>query len=57
MAGIVTAAADFAAASPSPEVDTLFDYTYATPVPNDSRRLPGEPLFPALPAPAAGARA
>jgi pyruvate dehydrogenase E1 component alpha subunit len=42
------AAADtaaFAANSPSPSVDTLFDYTYATPVPNDSRRLPGQPLF------------
>jgi pyruvate dehydrogenase E1 component alpha subunit len=52
VAGIVTAAADFAAASPSPKVDTLFDYTYATAVPNDSRRLPGDPLFPALPAPA-----
>jgi pyruvate dehydrogenase E1 component alpha subunit len=52
VAGIVTAAAEFAAASPSPAVDTLFDYTYATPVPNDSRRLPGDPLFPVLPAPA-----
>ncbi|MGH3249981.1 MAG: thiamine pyrophosphate-dependent enzyme, partial [Trebonia sp.] len=49
VAGIVTAAADFAASSPSPEVSTLFDYTYATPVPNDSRRLPGEPLFEPLP--------
>ena len=50
--GIVTAAADFAASSPQPEVSTLFDYTYATPVPNDSRRLPGEPLFAPLPIPA-----
>jgi pyruvate dehydrogenase E1 component alpha subunit len=33
-------------------VATLFDYTYATPVPNDSRRLPGEPLFEPLPIPA-----
>jgi pyruvate dehydrogenase E1 component alpha subunit len=49
VAGVVTAAADFAAASPHPAVATLFDYTYATPVPNDSRRLPGQPLFPADP--------
>ncbi|HEY3878967.1 MAG TPA: hypothetical protein VGM12_10255, partial [Trebonia sp.] len=52
VADIVTAAADFAAASPTPEVSTLFDYTYATPVPNDSRRLPGQPLFAPLPIPA-----
>jgi pyruvate dehydrogenase E1 component alpha subunit len=52
--GIVTAAADFAAGSPSPDVSTLFDYTYATPVPNDSRRLPGEPLFTPLPTPIPG---
>src|SRR5487761_40847 len=51
VAGIVTAAADFAASSPYPEVATLFDYTYATPVPNDSRRLPGEPLIEPLPLP------
>lgn len=44
-------AADFAYSSPFPDVTTLFDYTYATPVPNDSRRLPGEPLFPAAPRP------
>jgi pyruvate dehydrogenase E1 component alpha subunit len=47
----VTAAAAFADASPHPDVSTLFDYTYATPVPNDSRRLPGEALFPAAPRP------
>lgn len=41
--------ASFAAASPQPDVHTLFDYTYATPVPNDSRRLPGEALYPHLP--------
>ncbi|MFF3025950.1 pyruvate dehydrogenase (acetyl-transferring) E1 component subunit alpha [Microbacterium sp. NPDC057944] len=40
-------AADFAEASPHPDVSTLFDYTYATPVANDSRRRPGEALFPA----------
>lgn len=45
----VTAATAFADASPHPDVSTLFDYTYATPVPNDSRRLPGEALFPAAP--------
>ena len=55
VAGIVTAAADFAASSPHPEVATLFDYTYATPVPNDSRRLPGEPLFEPLPLPQSAA--
>ncbi len=52
VAGIVTEAADFAASSPHPDVATLFDYTYATPVPNDSRRLPGDPLFDPLPFPA-----
>jgi pyruvate dehydrogenase E1 component alpha subunit len=51
VAGIVTEAADFAANSPHPDVSTLFDYTYATPVPNDSRRLPGQPLFDPLPFP------
>ena len=35
----------FAEASPHPDVSTLFDYTYATPVAGDSRRLPAEPLF------------
>ncbi|MCL2582135.1 MAG: pyruvate dehydrogenase (acetyl-transferring) E1 component subunit alpha [Streptosporangiales bacterium] len=48
---VVTEAADFAASSPHPDVATLFDYTYASPVPNDSRRLPGQPLFEPLPAP------
>ncbi|WP_051792414.1 pyruvate dehydrogenase (acetyl-transferring) E1 component subunit alpha [Amycolatopsis jejuensis] len=43
----VAAAVAFAEASPHPDVSTLFDYTYATPVPNDSRRLPADPLFPA----------
>ena len=40
----VADAVSFAEASPHPSVDTLFDYTYATPVPNDSRRLPGQPV-------------
>jgi pyruvate dehydrogenase E1 component alpha subunit len=59
VAGVVTAAADFAANSPHPAVSTLFDYTYATPVANDSRRLPGQPLFEPAPFPAvpAGANA
>ncbi|MCX7522956.1 pyruvate dehydrogenase (acetyl-transferring) E1 component subunit alpha [Microbacterium sp. STN6] len=48
-------AAEFAANSPHPDVETLFDYTYATPVPNDSRRLPGQPLFEPAPIPQAGA--
>jgi pyruvate dehydrogenase E1 component alpha subunit len=42
----VDQAHEFAAASAHPDVETLFDYTYATPVPNDSRRLPGQALFP-----------
>jgi pyruvate dehydrogenase E1 component alpha subunit len=45
VATVVADAAAFAASSPSPSVETLFDYTYASPVPNDSRRLPGQPLF------------
>ncbi|MFF8816845.1 pyruvate dehydrogenase (acetyl-transferring) E1 component subunit alpha [Leucobacter sp. NPDC015123] len=47
----VQAAVQFAEASPHPSVDTLFDYTYATPVANDSRRLPGQPLFAPAPVP------
>ncbi|MDQ0642036.1 pyruvate dehydrogenase (acetyl-transferring) E1 component subunit alpha [Microbacterium murale] len=45
----------FAEASPHPSVETLFDYTYATAVPNDSRRLPGQPLFGPAPFPLIGA--
>ncbi|WP_353114050.1 pyruvate dehydrogenase (acetyl-transferring) E1 component subunit alpha [Microbacterium sp.] len=51
--GAVAGAVAFAEASPHPDPSTLFDHTYATPVPNDSRRLPGEALFPAAPRPAA----
>ncbi len=47
-------AAAFAEASPTPDVATLFDYTYATPVANDSRRLPGQPLFDPAPLPDLG---
>ncbi len=58
---LVDESAEFAANSPQPEVSTLFDYTYATPVANDSRRLPGQPLFEPEPFPAGaivnGARA
>ncbi|GAA5136915.1 pyruvate dehydrogenase (acetyl-transferring) E1 component subunit alpha [Alloalcanivorax gelatiniphagus] len=39
--------AAFAAASEHPDVATLFDYTYATPVANDTRLLPGDALYPA----------
>ncbi len=35
----------FADTSPHPESSSLFDYTYATPVAGESRRLPGDPLF------------
>ncbi|UCR88755.1 pyruvate dehydrogenase (acetyl-transferring) E1 component subunit alpha [Mycetocola spongiae] len=55
IAGIVAAAVASAEASPPPAVDTLFDYTYATAVANDSRRLPGEALYPAAPIPGAHA--
>jgi pyruvate dehydrogenase E1 component alpha subunit len=41
----VADAVRFAQDSPLPSVDSLFDYTYATPVANESRRLPGDPLF------------
>jgi pyruvate dehydrogenase E1 component alpha subunit len=41
----VAAAVEFADASPHPQPSSLFDYTYATPVAGDSRRLPADPLF------------
>ncbi|WP_328439799.1 pyruvate dehydrogenase (acetyl-transferring) E1 component subunit alpha [Nocardia puris] len=41
----VAAAVEFADGSPHPEPSSLFDYTYATAVPGDSRRLPADPLF------------
>ncbi len=41
----VTEAVDFADASPTPSVDHLFDYVYATPVANAPRALPGEPVM------------
>ncbi|WP_190822527.1 pyruvate dehydrogenase (acetyl-transferring) E1 component subunit alpha [Saccharopolyspora pogona] len=39
------AAVAFADDSPHPDPSTLFHYTYATPVANDSRRLPADPVF------------
>lgn len=39
------AAVAFADGSPHPDVSTLFDHTYATPVAGESRRLPADPLF------------
>ena len=53
----VAEAVAFAEASPHPAVETLFDYTYATEVPNDSRRLPGQPLFEPAPFSPIGASA
>ena len=44
----VAAAVRFAEASPPPDIGTLFDYNYATPAANDSRRLPAQPLFTAV---------
>ncbi|MEV0664969.1 pyruvate dehydrogenase (acetyl-transferring) E1 component subunit alpha [Actinomadura luteofluorescens] len=41
----IEAAAAFADESPAPDVSTLFDYTYATPVPGELRRLPADPVF------------
>lgn len=46
---LVKLAVEFAENSPHPDPSSLFDYTYATPVPNDSRRRPADPLFPAVP--------
>ncbi|APU14446.1 MULTISPECIES: pyruvate dehydrogenase (acetyl-transferring) E1 component subunit alpha [Actinoalloteichus] len=39
------AAVAFADESPHPDPSTLFDYTYATPVAGEDRRLPADPLF------------
>jgi pyruvate dehydrogenase E1 component alpha subunit len=39
----VRAAIEFADSSPDPDLGTLFDYTYASPVANESRLLPGQP--------------
>ena len=41
----VDEAAKFADESPEPDVSTLFDYTYATPVPGDLHRFPADPVF------------
>ncbi|MEW2359024.1 pyruvate dehydrogenase (acetyl-transferring) E1 component subunit alpha [Spirillospora sp. NPDC029432] len=45
VAAEVEAAAAFADASPAPDPSTLFDYTYATPVAGEQRRLPADPVF------------
>ncbi|QAY60213.1 pyruvate dehydrogenase (acetyl-transferring) E1 component subunit alpha [Microbacterium protaetiae] len=37
----------FADSSPEPAASTLFDFTYATDVPNASRLMPGDPVLPA----------
>ena len=58
VAGVVAAAAGLRPRTgPHPAVSTLFDYTYATPVANDSRRLPGQPLFDPEPLPEAATQA
>ena len=41
----VTAAVDFADASPAPDVTTLFDHVYASPPPGMYRGLPGGPII------------
>ena len=42
----VTAAIDYADASPIPDVGTLFDYVYATPAASSYQGLPGDPVMP-----------
>jgi pyruvate dehydrogenase E1 component alpha subunit len=41
---VVAEAVEFADASPAPDVEALFDYVYATPVPNAASDLPGDPV-------------
>ena len=41
----VTAAIDYADASPVPDVGTLFDYVYATPAASSYQGLPGDPVI------------
>ena len=43
----VAVAVAFADASPEPAADTLFDFAYATPVPNAPRLMPGDLVLPA----------
>jgi pyruvate dehydrogenase E1 component alpha subunit len=40
----VNVAVEFAEASPQPDPSTLFAYTYATPVANEHRHMPGDPV-------------
>ena len=42
----MTAAIDYADASPVPDVGTLFDYVYATPVASSYQGLPGDRVVP-----------
>ena len=42
----VTAAIDYADASPVPDLGTLFDYVYATPAASSYQGLPGDPVVP-----------
>jgi pyruvate dehydrogenase E1 component subunit alpha len=46
----VTAAVDFADASPPPDVSGLFDYVYASPPAGMYRGLPGDPATGGAPA-------
>jgi pyruvate dehydrogenase E1 component alpha subunit len=41
----VDAAVEFADSSPEPDASELFRYVYATPVPNEHRMLPGQPVM------------
>jgi pyruvate dehydrogenase E1 component alpha subunit len=41
----IAEAVAFADESPDPQVSALFDFVYATPVPNASHRLPAEPVI------------
>jgi pyruvate dehydrogenase E1 component alpha subunit len=41
----VAEAVAFADESPDPQVSTLFDFVYATPVANEPRRLPADPVI------------
>ena len=44
---VVDHAVAFADSSPEPSADELFRYTYASPVPNTSTLMPGDPILPA----------
>jgi pyruvate dehydrogenase E1 component alpha subunit len=44
---VVDRAVEFADSSPEPPADELFRFTYASPVPNTSTLMPGDPILPA----------